>query len=211
MHSTRHVRACTSCVRVERPDLSRGSRAERHTTRASQRRLASRRLALAFRRLVARWLVGGPVDSAHVAWILTPVLRRLSSYTSLESYICRKLESATRRSRIVDQDAVVARCGRDDLHLRGGRVGGALLAHTIVADRAVEVATVMHAFTRGCQLHAGKAAAHTTGLATSRPAVGCEGCRVTALGRQHKGSSTQQQSAQERRISSAPSRAEAGF
>ena len=114
---------------MERPELSRGSRAERHTTRASQRRLASRRLALAFRRLVARWLVGGPVDSAHVAWILTPVLRRLSSYTSLESYICRKLERATRRSRIVDQvDAEVAHCGRNDLQAGAWAV---LFLHTV--------------------------------------------------------------------------------
>ena len=41
-------------------------------------------------------------------------------------------------------------CSWDDLHLhRGGRAGGAPLAHTIVADRAAEVATVMHA-----QVHA---------------------------------------------------------
>ena len=81
---------------MERPELSRGSRAERHTTRASQRRLASRRLASAARRSMDGWLAAPSTDSAHVASILTRVRRRLSSYTSLESYICRKLESAAR-------------------------------------------------------------------------------------------------------------------
>ena len=62
-----------------------------------------------------------------------------------------------------------------------------LSLHTIVADRAVDVASAaMHAqaHTRGCQLEEGKAATRTTEHATSRPAIGCEGCRGAALGRQ---------------------------
>ena len=78
-----------------------------------------------------------------------------------------------------------------------------LSLHTIVADRAVDVASAaMHAqaHTRGCQLEEGKAATRTTEHATSRPAIGCEGCRGSA----GKAAAHSKQARGSNQISSAP-------